>query len=416
MKFQPPRGTRDLPPAEARKREKIIAICRRIYEKYGFEPLETPAFEDWKLLAAKSSGEEIKKEIYYFKDKSQRELGLRFDLTVPACRFIANNPEIPKPFRRYQIGRVWRYDRPGASRWREFRQADVDIFGSASPLADSETVLAVCEVLKELRIEFTVRINSRIIVEDFLNTLGIKDAEEVFRSIDKLEKIGKEGVRKELEKSKIENGTIKKILDFIATRNEEKILSSLGKKGKEAFEDLKIIQRTVSNSGYSTIIDMSLVRGLAYYTGPVFEISAKKGPSIAGGGRFDLLVEKYGGPKTPATGISLGIDRISELLPAEEPLTKIFVAAVNEKVKGKCIEIAQKVRSLGIPCEYDIMGRSLNKQFYYINSKKIPYAIVVGEKEIALRKYKLRDMKSGEEELLDENEFEKLRYKVASLS
>lgn len=412
-KFQTPRGTRDLPPAEMRKRQRIIATCQKVFERYGFEPLETPAFEDWKMLSAKQGGgDAIRDEIYYFRDKSKRELGLRFDLTVPASRFVASNPSLPKPFRRYQIGRVWRYDRPGAGRYREFWQADVDIFGSDSPLADAECVLAACDVLEALGISFVVRMNSRAIMEDFLKGAGIKNADGVLRAIDKLDKIGKEGVAAELKTARLKDKGIKELLNFISLSDGKKILSKLTDEGKSAYETLKRIGKIVS-SRFETRIDMSLVRGLAYYTGPVFEIVAGAGPSIGGGGRYDSLVALFGGPRLSATGISLGVDRIAALMPDEKATSaKVFIASVSEKTAEKCARLAQELRSAGVSCEYDVTGRGLSKQLAYASSKGIPYVLVVGEKELASGKYKLRDMRSGKESLIEEKDFRKLADEI----
>src|SRR3989344_2815036 len=177
MEFQPPRGTRDLLPADMIKRQFIIDTARSVFEKWGFDPIDTPGFEDYALLSAKA-GDAIKQEIYYFKDKSDRELGLRFDFTVPAARVVATNPDLPKPFRRYQTGPVWRYDRPGQGRYREFWQADVDIFGAAGADADAEVVACACDVIKKIGLSnFTVRVNNRKLINSLLTTLGANAAD-----------------------------------------------------------------------------------------------------------------------------------------------------------------------------------------------------------------------------------------------
>ncbi|MFH1294505.1 MAG: HisS family protein, partial [Candidatus Aenigmatarchaeota archaeon] len=203
MTLQTPRGTRDLVPEEMEKRNRIIDIIRKTYESYGFLPLETPAFESWELLSKKGGGgDAIKDEIYYFKDKSGRELALRFDLTVPLSRFIATNPQIAKPFKRYQIGRVWRYDRPQAGRFREFEQADIDIIGSASMEADAECIAAVSDVLKSLGLKnFVIRVNNRKILNSMIKSLNLeKKAKDIFRILDKMEKAGENETTEELKK------------------------------------------------------------------------------------------------------------------------------------------------------------------------------------------------------------------------
>ena len=193
-KILPPRGTRDYAPEEMILKNQMFDRIRRVYESFGFVPLETPAFESWDLLGAKGGGgEEIKSEIYYFKDKSDRELGLRFDLTAGLSRFVANNPNLSKPFKRYQVGRAWRYDRPQAGRFREFYQADVDIIGSSEPEAEAEVLAAGIKALEELKIgDFYIKVNDRRILDAFAVKQGLPEERiiEIFRSVDKLEKVG----------------------------------------------------------------------------------------------------------------------------------------------------------------------------------------------------------------------------------
>jgi len=410
MKFQTPRGTRDFLPADMIKRQYVIDTIRRVFEKWGFDPLETPAFEEWGLLSAKSGGgEEIKEEVYYFRDKSDRELGLRFDFTVPMARVVANNPTIPKPFRRYQIGPVWRYDRPGAGRYREFTQCDVDIMGSSSPEADAITIATACDALYALGLtDVVVRINNRKITEAFLNTINVKNIADVFRSVDKLEKFGEDTVRNELAKKGFENDKITKVLDFIKIDDLDKISDILKdeKLGTDGVAEIEEILSTLDNLGFgkNAKFDPSLVRGLDYYTGAVFEIVTKDANlSITGGGRFDNLIELFGGKPTPATGLSLGIERIIELMEKRKLLdipatyTKIFVVNVSEKEKSEVKKLAKKLIESGIACEFDVTGRNLTKQLNYVNSKNIPFSIVIGEKEIKAKKIKLRDMKTGKE-------------------
>ena len=400
--FQTPKGTRDIEPEEMIRYEYVLSVVKKVFQKYGFDPLDTPAFEDWALLAAKQGGgAEIKDEIYYFKDKSGRELGLRFDLTVPLGRFVASNSNIPKPFRRYQIGKVWRYDNPSNLRWREFTQADIDIVGTDSSEADTECLLAICEILSSLGFsDFSIRINNRKITEDFVKSLGIKNCVDVFRSVDKLQKIGENGVEKEMLSKGIPKEKIRMILDFIKLTDLKKVSAFVPSPGIAELE--KILSSMGDYEKYIKV-DMSLVRGLEYYTGPVFEISLGKDVSVGGGGRYDSLVEVFGGKKTPAVGISIGLDRLiavmqdRKMLDLRKTLTEIFVVSVNETVKKDVLSIVQQLRSKGIATEFDIMDRSLSKQLAYINSRGIPYALVIGEKEIQSKKAKLRDMQSGEE-------------------
>lgn len=419
--FQTPRGTRDFLPVEMIKRDYILETVRKVFEAYGFDPLETPAFEEWDLLAKKGSGgEDIKNEIYYFKDKGKRELGLRFDLTVPMARVVAANPQLPKPFKRYQIGRVWRYDRPQAGRYREFWQADVDIVGAKSVEADLECIAVMVGVLKKLGFEkFSVRLNNRKILNGMIEFVDIlkKKSPAVFRILDKLEKTGEKDVFKEL-KSEINPKKAEKLLELIKKRGKpeeilEREMKALGSNdtARIGLEELKEIVEKAKVYGIADRIeiDFSLVRGLDYYTGPIFEISVeteKNVGSVAGGGRYDNLIELYGGNWTPATGISLGFERIYELMEAEKmfklPETKtfFFVLCVDEGLKKDTIKIAQKLRKAGIPSQTDVMGRNMKKQLEYVNSANIPFVLFVGEKELKSKRFTIRNMISGEQKVM----------------
>jgi histidyl-tRNA synthetase len=375
----------------------VISKVETVFKNYGYEPIDTPAFEDWELLSAKNAGgEELKKEIYYFKDKSDRELGLRYDLTVPAARIVASDSSMTKPFKRYSIGKVWRYDQPQAGRYREFWQADVDIFGSELPVADAEVIVVAVDCLKELGFkDFRVRLNDRRVIERKVVNLGIKNPLEVFRCLDKLEKMGEDCVIKELKEKGIETAKIEKLMKLVRSRPEE-------------IDELESLVKELKSFGLEKeiVIDFGLVRGFDYYTGAVFEISTG-GLSIAGGGRYDRLVETYGGKPTPAVGISLGLSRIIDemakkgLFDIEDYPAKVFVCAVNDDVRKEAIKITQGLRNKGIAADFDTAGRNLRKQFDYVNAKKIPFAVVVGPEEIKTKKLVLRDMKSGKEKKME---------------
>ena len=416
MKFQPPKGTRDFLPEEMIKREFVIDTIKNIFTTYGFDPLETPAFEYWKLLAAKC-GEDVKQQIFKFKDKSDRELGLRFDLTVPMARVVANNPQLPKPFKRYAIAPVWRYEEVTAGRKREFYQCDIDIVGSSSMNAEAECLACAADCLKALGFNnFKIVINSRKILEGLLQLAEIpkEKALAVFRAIDKLGKISDKGVKEELTRLDLTNRQIDKLLELITAKGEcEKVL----KKGRKLLEGIEIGESGLGELeeifeygkvyGFSKflVVDFSLARGLDYYNGPIFEIVIKgrKVGSVAGGGRYDGLIELLGGRKTPATGISLGIERILEIMKAEQMLnlpktkSKVFVAAVDEKVRGDAIKIAQELRSEGISCQIDLMSRNLTRQLEFADAMGIPFVIIVGEEELKSKKFKLKDMEKKSE-------------------
>lgn len=404
--FQPPKGTRDWLPDEAERWQKVLDTVRKAFEKYGFRPLETPAFESFDLLAAKGGvGEAVKDEIYYFKDKGGRELGLRFDLTVPLARVLANNPNLPKPFKRYQIGKVWRYDNPQAGRFREFWQADVDTVGSASMLADAECVAAFCSALEELGFkEIKVRVNNRKMLQVLFAKAGVKEAQmlEAFRSVDKLDKVGIDEVKRELEGKGI---SWKGIEEIIKLKGDvlEKIEDRYGK--VEGLDELKDFLKYAKILGIDKYIelDLSLVRGLEYYTGPVFEVMIGDAKlSCGGGGRYDRLIKVMGGPDLPATGISFGLNRVVGLMEEKkmfktDSTKKIFVASVNDFVRNDAAKICQKLRKDGIIAETDLAGRKLSKQMEYAAALNFAYVILVGPKELEKKCVKLRDMRSGKE-------------------
>lgn len=408
--FQPPRGTRDFLPEEMLKREHIFSKIREVFESFGFLPMETPAFESWELLSKKSSGgEAIKDEIYYFKDKSDRELGLRFDLTVPMARVLASKPEIPKPFKRYQIGRVWRYDRPQAGRFREFWQADIDIIGSPRMEADTECLAVANKCLKNLGFNnFVIKINNRKILNGILESMKIKEKEKVLRVLDKLDKFGFTKVQQELQ-SLIGEKT-SKLLKFLGKKGTPDILETEqfpeNRNVKEGILELKEIVSFSKVYGIKNLeIDFSLVRGLDYYTGPIFEIVIPETGmgSIAGGGRYDNLIELYGGRPTPAVGISLGIERLYEIMVSKNMLpfiktkTEIFVARVDQRFKEKVLEVAEKLRSFGFRVQTDLMNRDLKKQLEFANKIEIPYVLFVGEREVKTGNFRIKRMKDGKE-------------------
>jgi len=414
MTIQPPKGTRDFLPKEMIVRQFVFDIAREVFERFGFEPIETPAIESWELLSKKGGGgEDIKKEIYYFRDKADREIGMRFDLTAPLGRVAASNPQLPKPFKRYQMAAVWRYDNPQAGRYREFWQADADIVGSEKMDSEAECLVAAVTILEALGFrDFSIRLNNRKILNGIIEFLGIpkEKAPDVFRSLDKLEKIGESEVLKGVTSAGVNDSKAKKLLQMIKARGspgtilqrERKRLESYSS-AKQGMDELEQIVKRCRAYGIAgkLIIDLSLVRGLDYYTGPIFEISVRTKReigSIAGGGRYDNLVEAYGGRWTPAVGISLGIERICEIMEAEKMVkhaqtrTKVFVAVADEGLMENAIFVAQKLRAAGINSQIELMGRSLGKQLEYVDRVKIPFAVIVGAQELKKGKYTVREM------------------------
>lgn len=415
MELQPVRGMRDLLPEKAKKKKYIESVCKRIFELYGFEPLETPIVENLNILTKKgSAGSAIEEEIYAFEDKSKRKLGLRFDLTVPLARVIANNKQLAMPFKRYQIGRVYRYDRPQAKRYREFTQADADIIGSSSLLAEAELIAMSADIIEALGIEAYIALNSRKLLEELALASGVKENQlkECFRLIDKAEKLGWQNISEEFEKKGINT----EVIDVVRKNDLQLCEEIIANKGgsNTGIAELKELMRYVEELNLTDFvrIELALARGLDYYTGVVMEIKTANGPSIGGGGRYDKLIGIYGSRSLPATGISFGIDRILDTIEGKlpyEPSTKVFVVAVKKELSSYALKIAQKLRKLGVSAEIDLMERSLSKNLEYASKKSIPFVAIFGPAELQENCLKLRDMRTGEEQKVLLKELKKVK-------
>lgn len=409
---------RDLMGPEMQVKNYLMATAAKVFEQYGYEPLDSPVMELWETLSAKG-GEEVEAETFKFTDKGEREVGLRFDLTIPLARIVATNPHLRKPFKRYALGKAWRYDRPQAGRYREFEQADADIIGSENPAADAEVVLIALEFLRRvLGNDYLIRINNRKVLRGLTEKAGVTDdlASECFRAIDKLDKIGRDGVLKELK----DRGIGKKESDFLidaiyikgsGTKVLQKFRDLLEGStiGTEGVDELALMAEIFEESGVAELIefDMSLARGLDYYSGPVFEGRYLGKPtvgSILGGGRYDQLIEKFGGQPTPATGISLGIGRLIEVVLARgvgKELTQqldVFVAPIKRPMLRYAISFQSELIQAGFSCEVDLMNRPLKKLLEQADSKNAKYTIIVGERDIAKGEVSVRNMTSKETE------------------
>ncbi len=398
MSFKTVRGMRDFLPEKMKKKQFIEDTIRKVFEKYGYEPLQSPVVEEFELLSAKGSGgEAIKDEIYYFKDKGDRELGLRYDMTVPLARIVATNPALPRPFKRYVIGQVYRYDRPQAKRYREFTQADWDIIGVKSVLADFEVVQVAVDLMRSLGFEFTIKVNNRMVLEELALKMNVKKEQikDAFRSIDKLDKIGEKGVREEFKEKGIDDS----ILEQIFVNSFDEVKARIGE--SESIKELEQLLELAKDNKYKEVkFELSLARGLEYYTGVVFEISINQGPSVAGGGRYDKLVGLYGGQDSPAVGCSFGVDRLYDAL--EEQLligsnTDVFIIPMGEKAGYFSTKLAAKIRNSGFGVELDLAGRNFKKNFEYVQKKGIEFVIVVGDDELKSGKFKVKDMNTKEE-------------------
>ncbi|MHA2179378.1 MAG: histidine--tRNA ligase [Candidatus Thorarchaeota archaeon] len=417
-KMRTVRGMRDLMGQEMQVKNYLMASAVKVFEQYGYEPLDSPVMELWETLSAKG-GEEVEAEAFKFTDKGEREVGLRFDLTIPLARIVATNPHLPKPFKRYAIGKAWRYDRPQAGRYREFEQADADVIGSKSPAADAEVVLIALEFLRRvLGSDYLIRINNRKVLRGLTEKAGVPDdqAFECFRAIDKLDKIGRDGVLKELKDRGFNSEQSEFLIDAIAIRGTgQKTLQKFrdllegSDVGLEGVDELTLMAEIFEQSEVGELIefDMSLARGLDYYTGPVFEGRYLGKPvvgSILGGGRYDHLIENFGGTSTPATGISLGIGRLIEVVIARggakvlpRPL-EVFIAPIKRPMLRFATSLQTDLVRKGISCEVDLMDRPLKKLLEQADSKKARFTVIVGERDIAKGEVSVRNMKTKETE------------------
>ncbi len=410
------KGMRDFLPEEKILRDEVINKIKTVFEIYGFSPLETPALESKELLTGKGQyGDEALKLIYDFKDKAGREIGLRYDLTVPLARVIASNKNLPKPFKRYAIDKVWRYESPQKGRYREFYQCDIDTIGAAGSLADAELLACANDALLVIGLnKFTFRINSRKLMNEILKSAGIEESKisKTLRTLDKADKIGEQNVAKEL-RTFLSESAVFSVLETMKLKGEWNRISQKLKASTETKKEIDEFLEYLSNLGVRNyVFDLSLARGLDYYTGFVFEIDAGVGISVGSGGRYDKLIEVYSGESTPATGISLGFERLISLLKNSEKKTtaEIFVIPINT-LKAS-LQIVGELRKNGINTDFDLLGRNISKNLDYVNKQKIPYALFVGEKELSLGKVKLKDMKSGDEELMSVTKLiEKLTYR-----
>lgn len=391
-----PKGMRDFSPKQMYLRLQVINKIREIFISYGFRPIETPSLEYLSTLKAKA-GDEAESQIFII---DGNEYGLRFDLTVPLARYLASD-DSPRPFKRFAIDRVWRKEEPQRGRFREFYQADVDIVGSFSMRSEIELLnlgISVCTAFGFNSPR--VLLNNRKILDAIAITLNLTPNEKskVFRILDKLDKVGEAEVRKMLD-AVIASRTsdLMEIVTFSGT-NSEKILfaSKLSPDGAKELEE-------IANSCPFVEIDFSLVRGLGYYTGPIFEIKLSKGMgTVLSGGRYDGLLGVYG-KNDPAVGISVGIERLITLLEENNSLsspisqTQIFIASTSDSSYSGAFRIANELRTNGFNVETDICSRSLKKQLEYSNSLGIPIVIIAGDKDLQLDCVTLKDMRNSSE-------------------
>jgi histidyl-tRNA synthetase len=460
---------RDFLPADVRKRNYVINIIKEVYESYGFEPLETPAVENIETLLGKY-GEEGNQLVFKIlkrgekldlekatKESDLSDLALRYDLTVPLARVVANNKnELPKFFRRYQIQPVWRADRPARGRFREFYQCDVDAIGSSSMVVEADLIVAIVTILKKLGFEdFVIRVNHREILTCVLQALRVPFEKHgaALIAIDKLDKIGLDGVRSELIKIGIEEDAAEEFMLFqkamketsdemrissnlaVAERTDEGDISEIDRIGvrmisnslylhsaKDFFRDHGILSkgveqlfeliRLVDSSDFNShvVVDLSLARGLSYYTGTILEINVPDlSGSLGGGGRYDGLIGMFGKEQIPACGFSLGLERIlvvmeeREMFPpeiAESTPADVLVTIWNEESIADSLKLAAALRKQDLRVTVYPEADKLGKQFKYADSISVPFVCVLGDEEKSSGNVKLKNMTTGDERTL----------------
>lgn len=418
VRSDPPSGTRDFLAAEFEAREAAFEIIRGVFARYGFEPLQTPAFERLDVLMG-NYGDEGDKLIFKILRRGEHEasgesdLALRYDMTVPLARVAAAyGSQLPTPYKRYTIGPVWRADRPGKGRYREITQCDLDTLGSASPLADAEVLCAVNDALTELDIDsFTILLNSRLALSGLLAAFAVpaEIGQGVLITLDKLDKLSPAEVRDELVSIRgVTEDTAAALVEALtapdATGRVRTALKSNdeGAAGLEQIDQLLALVRS-QIPGDRIVFTPRLVRGLSYYTGPIFEAAASgAGGSLAGGGRYDHLIEALGGPDVPATGCSLGVERILSLRPDPEtsrrPRLDVAVAVMSEDLAEASFGLAAVARAAGARASV-YLGSSgkLGRQLKWASDTGARFSLIYGRNEQAADSVTVRDMTTGEQ-------------------
>ncbi len=440
-----PKGTRDFSPVEMAKRNYIFDTIRSVYALYGFQQIETPAMETLQTLMGKY-GEEGDKLLFKVlnsgdfmskvdeKDLQERnslhlaarlcEKGLRYDLTVPFARYVVmHRDELQLPFKRYQIQPVWRADRPQKGRYREFYQCDADVVGSDSLLNEVELMQIVDTVFTRFGVRVVIKINNRKILTGIAEAIGAPDKiVDITVAIDKLDKIGLDNVNAELRDNGLSDEAVAKLQPIISLSgsNDEKLATIAdvlkdSETGLKGVEETRFILDTLKTAGLNNAIefDLTLARGLNYYTGAIFEVKALDTPmgSITGGGRYDNLTGIFGMPGLSGVGISFGADRIFDVLNALDLYPKEAVGGTQllfinfgDKETAYCMPIAAEVRKAGIRAEIYPDSAKMKKQMAYANAKGVPYVALAGENEMAEGKITLKDMTTGEQRMVTPGE------------
>ncbi len=413
------KGFRDYLPEAMIPKQSMLDRIARTFERHGFSPVTTPALEYTEVLTG-NIGPENQKLLYRFRDHGDRDVALRFDLTVPFARMIAEHGELPRPFRRYQMGTVWRGESPGKGRYREFMQCDVDIVGSESMLAEAEILGVGCAALEGLGVErFQLRLGHRLLLNALMTSLGVDESERVqviLRELDKLLKVGEKSVRQSLRQlAGLEDDALERIFRFIRLGESEgdlleELESLVGDQpdGPAGIAQLGEILRYAEAAGFRERIevDLSIARGLDYYTGAVYETFLLDLPdlgSVMSGGRYDGLIGLFLGQSIPAVGISVGIDRLVVglqelgLVPEQKTSARVLVTTFNIDTASASVEVARALRAAGIPTELYPGTPKIAKQFKYANRLGFPLVVIGGPDELAQGQVTLKDMIGGEQ-------------------
>ena len=426
---EPARGMRDFLPEDVRRREYVIGIVKRVYERYGYEPLETPAAENLETLMGKY-GDEGNQLIFKILKRGEHEasgqadLALRYDLTVPLARVIAHHQSrLPRLFKRYQIQPVWRADRPARGRFREFYQCDVDCVGSTSPVVEAELCAAAADVLIELGFtDFQIRLNHRALLTAWLTHVGLTPEQHgtALQAIDKLDKVGIEGVLAELETRGVDEETRHRVRNWIGAGFPtdwwewlEGQLPLLSETGHAAFRNLCSIRElsTSSSADGRLKLDLSLARGLSYYTGAIMEITVPDlAGSLGGGGRYDNLVGMFLGQSIPACGFSLGLERILVVMgergmfPASLATTPadVMVAVFDAADMPHAMRVAGSLRAAGLRVLVYPDADKIGKQIKYADSREIPFVAILGGDEIAQGTLTVKDLAAKSQHTYDQ--------------
>lgn len=417
MELRNLKGTEDFLPKEQKIRNEIIDTLKENFEKYGYMPIETPILNYYDLLALKyEKGDEILNEIYRLTDQGNRDIGLRYDLTVPFCKVVAMQKELRLPFRRYEIGKVFRNGPVKLGRTREFYQCDVDVVGIDGRLIEAEQITMAINIFKQLGIDINVLYNNRKLMNGLLIESGIaKPSFAVIGILDKLDKVDKKTIYEMFAEQNIEKQIVDNIFNIFGknlSEYNEIYKETTNELIKEGLEELNEVTNYLTKLDLNNNItfDSYLSRGLEIYTGIVFEFRDKLkriNGSLGAGGRYDKIITNFinDGNNYPAVGLSFGLEPIYVLLKNEKQAEMVEYYIIPMNTELECLSLAQKIREKGKKVLIEMNNRKIKKSFDYANKENIPYVIVIGEDEIKNKKITIKNMKESSQEMIDIDEF-----------